>query len=100
MKVLAASIFTLKMEAAMSSETLVSYHITVRRQNPEHHDMNHKNHSIINPFHISNFNFPSLHQRLFCPAWICKCHHIPMLLNHTQAYAVIRNLIGIMINFK
>jgi hypothetical protein len=28
----------LKMEAARSSETLVSYHITTRRQNAEHHD--------------------------------------------------------------
>jgi len=28
------------MEAAKCSETLVSYHITTRRQNPEAHDMN------------------------------------------------------------
>jgi len=31
--------FTLKMEAARSSETLVSYHITTRRQSPEDHDL-------------------------------------------------------------
>jgi hypothetical protein len=30
----------LKMEEACSSETLVSYHITRRRHNPEDHDLN------------------------------------------------------------
>jgi hypothetical protein len=39
MKDLAASIFTLKMEAARSSERLVSYH-TTRRHNPEDSDSN------------------------------------------------------------
>jgi len=29
--------FTLKMEAARSSETLVSHHFTLRRHNPEDH---------------------------------------------------------------
>jgi hypothetical protein len=33
-------IFTLKMEAPRSSENLISYHITARRQNPEDHDLN------------------------------------------------------------
>jgi len=33
-----SSHFTLKMEAARSSETLVSYHITTRRHNPEDRD--------------------------------------------------------------
>jgi hypothetical protein len=32
--------FTLKMEAARSSETLVSYHITTRRQDSEDLDLN------------------------------------------------------------
>jgi hypothetical protein len=32
--------FTLKMEAALLSETLVSCHITTRRHNPEDHDLN------------------------------------------------------------
>jgi hypothetical protein len=31
--------FSLKMEAARSSETLVSYHITKLRHNPEDHDL-------------------------------------------------------------
>jgi hypothetical protein len=30
--------FTLKMEAARASETLVSYHITTQRHNPEDND--------------------------------------------------------------
>jgi hypothetical protein len=32
--------FSMKMEAARFSETLVSYHITTRRDNSEHFDMN------------------------------------------------------------
>jgi len=32
-------IFTLKMEAACPSETLVPYHITTPRHNPEDHDL-------------------------------------------------------------
>jgi hypothetical protein len=32
--------FTLKMEAARSSETLASYHITTLRHNPEDHNLN------------------------------------------------------------
>jgi hypothetical protein len=35
-----ALIFTLKMEAACFSETLVPYHITTRRYNPEDHGLN------------------------------------------------------------
>jgi hypothetical protein len=35
----AASVFTLKVEAAKSSESLMSYHITARRHNPEDCDM-------------------------------------------------------------
>jgi hypothetical protein len=37
---LAACISTLKTEAARSSETLVSYHNTKRRHNPEDRDLN------------------------------------------------------------
>jgi len=33
--------FTLKMEAARTSETLVSYYSTTRRYNPEHLDLTH-----------------------------------------------------------
>jgi len=35
----AASIFRVKVDAATSSETSVSYHSTTRRHNPEVHDM-------------------------------------------------------------
>jgi xanthine/uracil/vitamin C permease (AzgA family) len=34
--ILAAFVFTLKMKATKSSETLISYHITIRRYNQDH----------------------------------------------------------------
>jgi hypothetical protein len=34
--------FTLKMEAAWASETLVSYHIITWHENPEHRDLHHE----------------------------------------------------------
>jgi hypothetical protein len=34
--------FTLKMEAAMAPETLVSYHVSTRRHNPKDDDLKHQ----------------------------------------------------------
>jgi len=36
----AASLFTLKMDAAWTSETFLFYHTTSYRHNPEYHDLN------------------------------------------------------------
>jgi hypothetical protein len=60
--------FTLKTEAARSPETLVSYHVTIRRQNPEDHVLNLCAFLLIGPTSYS------LHLWSICQLiWITSC---------------------------
>jgi len=52
--------FTPKMEAACSSETLVSYRIITRCQNPEDRDLNHRRGNVTSHMYAQRKRIPTL----------------------------------------